>query len=58
MSDIKLSKIDGRSFLQIGSEQMEISDYNIKSSTDGSTELSVVLKGQASIFELSTNLEV
>lgn len=58
MSDLRLSRIDERSILQIGSEQIEVSDYSIKSSADGSTELSVVFKGQASIFELSTNLEV
>lgn len=58
MSDIKLSRIDNRSFLQIGSEQIEITDYNIKSSADGTTELSVIIKCKTSIFESSANLGV
>ena len=58
VSDIKISRIDNRSFLQIGAEQVEVVDYNLKSSADGSTELSVVIRGNSSIFESSTNLKV
>lgn len=54
--DIRIVRIDNRSFLQIGSESIEISDYNIKSSADGETELSVMIKGTSTEFELSTNL--
>ena len=56
MTNIKISRTDNRSFLQIGDEQVEIYDFNLKSSADGSTELSVVIKGSSSIFELSANL--
>ena len=57
IKEIKLLRVDERSLLQIGNEQIEISDYNLKSSADGSTELSIVIKGQTTIFELSANLE-
>lgn len=30
--------------MQIGETQIEVADYNIKSSADGSTELSVTIK--------------
>lgn len=53
---ISISRIDSRSFLQINNETIEIVDYNIKSSADGSTELSVIIKGESSIFESSANL--
>lgn len=56
MTNIRISRTDNRSFLQIGDEQVEIYDFNLKSSADGSTELSVVIKGSSSIFELSANL--
>lgn len=55
---ISISRIDSRSFLQIGKEMIEAADYNIKSSADGSTELSVIIKGESSIFESSANLEM
>lgn len=57
-TNISISRVDSRSFLQIGNEQVEVSDYTIKSSADGSTELSVIIKGSASMFETSANLEV
>ena len=56
-SNISIVRTDSRSLFQIGNEQVEIADYNIKSSADGSTELSIVIKGQTTIFELSANLE-
>lgn len=55
---ISISRIDSRSFFWINNETIEIADYNIKSSADGSTELSVVIKGKSSIFETSAKLEV
>ena len=54
--EISISKLDGRSFLKVGQEQIEISDYTIKSSADGSTELSVVIKGTASIVDFSASI--
>lgn len=56
MSNIKVLRIYNRSFLQIGTEQVEVADYNLKSSADGSTELSVIIKGCTSIFESSASL--
>lgn len=58
MVDIKISKIEERSFLRIGNETIEVADYSIKSSADGTTELSVVIKGIARLLESSANLEV
>ena len=57
MKELKIGKVDNRKFLQIGTEVIEIQDYNVKSSADGTTELSITISGQASIFELSANLE-
>lgn len=57
MTGITIHKIDSRSFLQIGTEQMEISNYNVKSSADGTTELNITIIGDSSVFELSANLE-
>ncbi|MFR4352479.1 MAG: hypothetical protein ACLT3H_12560 [Roseburia sp.] len=54
--EISISRADSRSLLQIGTEQIEVSDYQIKSSADGSTELSVTIKGAAAIFETSASL--
>jgi len=54
---VKVGKTDSRKFLQISNELIEVVDYNIKSSADGSTELSVVIKGISNEVELSANLE-
>lgn len=43
-------------FLQVGKEMIEVSDYSLKSSADGSTELSVTIKGNVNVFETSANL--
>lgn len=47
MGEIKVSiqRIDSRILLQVGTEQIEISDYNLKSSADGTTELNVTISG-------------
>lgn len=57
MADIKIGKVNSRCFLEIGKELVEVSDYNLKSSADGATELTVVIKGEANLFELSASLE-
>ena len=54
--EITISKLDDRNFLQVGQEKIEISDYNIKSSADGSTELSITIKGTTPIFSLSASM--
>lgn len=56
MSNVKVGKIDSRKYFQIGNELIEVADYNIKSSADGSTELSVIIKGNASMSDMSVNL--
>lgn len=54
--EISILKMDSRSFLQVGQEQIEISDYNVKSSADGSTELSVTIKGAAAVLEFAARV--
>lgn len=54
-AEITIHKIDSRSFLQIGAEQVEISDYTVKSSASGTAELNVTISGNSSVFEMSTN---
>ncbi len=56
MAEVTIHKIDSRSFLQIGTEQVEISDYTVKSSANGITELNVTINGNSNVFELSANL--
>ena len=53
---IKVSKIDERKFLQINNETVEIAEFTLKSSADGSTELSVVIRGNATMVDMSVNL--
>lgn len=54
--EIVLHKEESRNFLQVGKEMIEVSDYSLKSSADGSTELSVTIKGNVNVFETSANL--
>ena len=54
--EIVIHKEESRNFLQVGKEMIEVSDYCLKSSADGSTELSVTIKGKANVFETSANL--
>lgn len=56
MKDIKIIRSDGRSMLLIGSECIEVSDYNVRSSANGVAELCITIKGVSTEFELSTNL--
>lgn len=57
MNNISINSVDSRSYLQIGKEMVEISDYKVKSSADGSTELTVTITGLCSEFALSANLK-
>lgn len=57
MAEIAIHKIDSRSFLQVGAEQVEISDYIVKSSANGITELNITIAGDSNVFEMSANLE-
>ena len=54
--DVSIKKIDSRIFLTIGNESIEIDAYKIVSSSDGDTELTIKLKRNVPIFELSANL--
>lgn len=56
MTDIKIIRLSDRIFLQIGKEMVEISDYGVKSSGDGSTEISVTIKGTAVSFEMAASI--
>ncbi len=55
---IIIHKEENRNFLQVGNETMEVSDYSLKSSADGFTELSVTITGKVNVFETSANLVV
>ena len=55
--DVKIVRVDNRSLMQIGVTQIELADFNIKSSAVGSTELSITTKENAPTFELSASLE-
>ena len=54
---ISIYKVDSRCLLRIGNEYVEVSDYNIKSSADGTTELSVIIKIKSNEVELSASLK-
>lgn len=53
---LKVSKVEERKFFQINNEIVEIKDYKIKSSADGSTELLIVIEENVNVFETSANL--
>lgn len=54
--DISIKRIESRTFLIIGDQSIEVEDYKIVSSCNGDTELTLVLKGDASMFEMSASL--
>lgn len=54
--DISIKRIESRTFLIIGDQSIEVEDYKIVSSGNGDTELTLVLKGDASMFEMSASL--
>lgn len=56
MKEIKIIRSDRRSMLLTGSECIEVSDYNVRSSANGEAELCITIKGVSTEFELSTNL--
>lgn len=55
--ELELKRIDKQTVLIINDVVIPISNYLIKSSAEGTTELTVTICGISSIFELSTNLE-
>lgn len=55
-TDIFIKKIESRTFLVVGNQSIEVKDYKLVSSGNGETELTLVLKGNASIFEMSASL--
>jgi hypothetical protein len=57
MAEITIYKIDSRNFLQVGTEQIEISNYTVKSSANGITELNVTINGNSNVFGTSASLE-
>lgn len=54
--DISIKRIENRTFFVMGNQSIEVKDYKIVSSSNGDMELTLVLKGNASIFEMSTSL--
>ena len=50
--DISIKRIESRTFFVMGNQSIEIEDYKIVSSGNGDTELTVIFKGKASIFEM------
>lgn len=57
MSDIKIKRVDSKSYMVLGSESVELADYHIKSSADGTTELHIVIKDLSEVFEMSATLK-
>lgn len=57
--DIAIKRIDGRAFLKVGNEVVELKDYKISSSMTGGTELeiSILLHEDISEFVTSTTQE-
>lgn len=55
-TDISIKKIESRTFFVVGNQSIEVKDYKLVSSGNGETELTLVLKGNASIFEMSASL--
>ncbi len=54
--DISIKRIESRTFFVMGNQSIEVKDYKIVSSSNGDMELTLVLKGNASIFEMSASL--
>ena len=55
-TDISIKRIESRTFFVMGNQSIEVKDYKIISSGNGDAELTLVLKGNASIFEMSASL--
>lgn len=56
-TDISIKKIESRTFLVVGNQSIEVKDYKLVSSGNGETELTIILKGKSTIFDLSASLE-
>ena len=48
-TSISIQRIDSRSFLKVGESQVEIKDY--KTSSNGDTEITVIIDGKTTLFE-------
>lgn len=57
MCDLQIMKMDDETILLVGNEKIPVDDYSIKSSADGTTELTLSIKGLATILELSASLK-
>lgn len=57
MPEIKIKKVDSRKFMVLGNESIELTDYQIKSSADGTTELHLVIKGLSEVLGMSATLK-
>ena len=55
-TDISIKKIESRTFWVVGNQSIEVKDYKLVSSGNGETALTLVLKGNASTFEMSASL--
>lgn len=55
-TDISIKRIESRVFFVMGNQSIEVEDYKIVSSGSGDMELTLVLKGNVSIFEMSASL--
>lgn len=50
-TSISIQRIDSRSFLKVGESQVEIKDYKIATSSNGDTEITVIIDGKTTLFE-------
>lgn len=55
-SELRIVRIDQQAVLVAKNLTMNLSDYQIKSSIDGTIELTLKMKGIATQFDLSTSL--
>lgn len=50
-TSISIQRIDSRSFLKVGESEVEIKDYKIATSSNGDTEITVIIDGKTTLFE-------
>ena len=50
-TSISIQRIDSRSFFKVGESQVEIKDYRIATSSNGDTEITVIIDGKTTLFE-------
>lgn len=53
LCEISVTRIDSRKFLKVGESEIEIKDFEINSSGDGDTKLTVVIDKGASVFSIA-----